>query len=130
MKFAWAKPMVMNPLFIRMTTPSVTEEQVWPTQKSSFLIEERLSMSFTKSHNCKKRQRKKQEVYCARQCVSEDLQRCANSRCPTNGFDNNRNNNFSMWLDNVLRDFLAAIPAMKVSLYFYGIKHAFYIFNF
>ncbi len=70
------------------------------------------------------------EGYSERKCVSEDLQRCANSRCPTNGSDHNRNNNFSMWADIVLCYFLVAIPAMKVSLYFYGINYAFYIFNF
>ncbi len=42
------------------------------------------------------------EGYSARQCVLEDLQRCANWRWLTNGSDHNRNNNFSTWSDNVL----------------------------
>ncbi len=54
----------------------------------------------------------------ARECAFEDLQRCANSKWLTDGFDHNRNNNSSMWSDNVLAVLcyiLAAIPMPKVS---------------
>ncbi len=67
------------------------------------------------------------EGYCARQCVFEDLQRCANSRCLIDGSNHNRDNNL-MWPDNVLTIiccFLAAILWLKVSWYVYGIKHVF-----
>ncbi len=52
------------------------------------------------------------EGYSARQCVFEDLQRCANSRWLTNGSDHNRNNNNVL---TILCYFLAAIPSLKVS---------------
>ncbi len=48
----------------------------------------------------------------------EDIQRCADSRWLTDGPDNNRNYNLSMWPDNVptiLCYFFAAIPLLKVS---------------
>ncbi len=42
------------------------------------------------------------EGYSTRQCVFEDLQRCANSKWLTNGSDHNRNNNSSLWPDCTL----------------------------
>ncbi len=57
------------------------------------------------------------EGYCSRQCVFEDLQRWTTSRRLTDGSDYNRNNNSSMWPDNVLTVlcyFLAAISMLKV----------------
>ncbi len=58
------------------------------------------------------------EGFFVRQCVFEDLQRCANSRWMTGGSDHNRNNKSSMWPDNILTIlcyYLAALHTMKVS---------------
>ncbi len=47
----------------------------------------------------------------------EDSQRCAESRWLTDGTNNHRNYNLSMWPDNILTIlcyFFAAIPSLKV----------------
>ncbi len=78
------------------------------------------SLVFTKSYKWKKQRwgKWKTEGYSARQGAFEDLQRCANSRWLTDGFDHNRIYNFSMWPDNVLTIlccFLASVSSRKVS---------------
>ncbi len=59
-----------------------------------------------------------QEGFSARQCVCDELQRCADSRWLIDGSDHYRNNNSSMWPDNVLTVLgysLAALPTLEVS---------------
>ncbi len=61
------------------------------------------------------------EGHSTEQCISRDIQRCTNSRWLTDVSKHNRNNHLSIRPDVVLPAlcyFLAAIPTLKVSLFF------------
>ncbi len=75
-------------------------------------------LKFCSPRNLTSRGNRQREGFSAMQRVFENLQRCANSSWQTDGPDHNRNNNSSMWPDNVLTVLcysLAALPTLKVS---------------
>ncbi len=66
------------------------------------------------------------EGYSARQCVFENLQRCANSRWLTHGSDHTTNYDItSRCGQTILCYFLAAIPSLNIHVYLTYFKHGF-----